>query len=422
MALPNYEAVKPMAPIPRGGKATRVAAIATSVVFVLLAVAGLLGRSSHRSSLLVSPSEQSLRNLALEFLRNGDKMTVTQMKRKLDAWHNSPSTLLDLDDGEGAKTQMLAEGYPRLGTELAEDSTLCKKKDYIIEKFDQLLKKLGGEELSANITMGKVSDEWKQALSSWLDSESTYRLTIEKAKEAREGADFARNEYEKWNTAYKQAKKDYDDTLARHAAERQDILDERELIKEIMRLLGVLSDIKATDKSIAAGGRDSIKDPNTGVSDPYNMKEDVDKTRARLMQKRLEKLATTTLPIYSETEEVAKILKEMLDDLDTRMNIIDEVDAKAKKLVEDAEAKLVEWEQQLVSLSNAADKATEKMSAAQLEREKLAGDKTISESTYNDEKAAYTLEIPPYQREIYVITMIKIKIIEHCNGADNTSA
>ena len=223
---------------PDTGKATRVAAIATSVVFVLLAVAGLVGRSSHRSSLLVSPSERSLRNLALEFLKNGDKMTVTQMKRKLDAWHNSPSTLLDLDDGKGARTQMLAEGYPRIGTELAEDSTLCKKKDYIIEKFDQLLKKLGGEELSANITMGKVSDEWKQALSSWLDSESTYRLTIEKAKEAREGADFARNEYEKWNTAYKQAKKDYDDTLARHAAERQDILDERELIKEIMRLLG----------------------------------------------------------------------------------------------------------------------------------------------------------------------------------------
>eukprot|EP00960_Hanusia_phi_P076954 768632-Hanusia_phi.AAC.5 len=76
------------------------------------------------------------------------------------------------------------------------------------------------------------------------------------------------------------------------------------------------------------------------------------------------------------------------------------------------------------------------MSAAQLEREKLAGDKKISESTYNDEKAAYNLEvkhferslsltctqIPPYQREIYVITMIKIKIIEHCQNVDNGAA
>jgi hypothetical protein len=41
---------------------------------------------------------------------------------------------------------------------------LCKKKDIIIQKFDELLKKLGGEELSANITMGRVSKEWKEAM------------------------------------------------------------------------------------------------------------------------------------------------------------------------------------------------------------------------------------------------------------------
>ena len=41
---------------------------------------------------------------------------------------------------------------------------LCQKKDIIIQKFDELLKKLGGEELSANITMGKVTKEWKEAM------------------------------------------------------------------------------------------------------------------------------------------------------------------------------------------------------------------------------------------------------------------
>ena len=43
-------------------------------------------------------------------------------------------------------------------------SKLCEKKQLIIDKFDELLKKLGGEELSANITMGKVSKEWKEAM------------------------------------------------------------------------------------------------------------------------------------------------------------------------------------------------------------------------------------------------------------------
>ena len=62
------------------------------------------------------------------------------------------------------------------------------------------------------------------------------------------------------------------------------------------------------------------------------------------------------LAVYSETEEVARILKEMLDDIESRLKIIDTVDEQAKKLVEDTEVKMVEWEKQLVALSNAADK------------------------------------------------------------------
>ena len=55
----------------------------------------------------------------------------------------------------------------------------------------------------------------------------------------------------------------------------------------------------------------------------------------------------------------------------------------------------VEWEKQLVALSNAADKAKEKQSAAQLEREKLNGNKKVAGQEYDDEKAAYTLMVLP---------------------------
>jgi hypothetical protein len=59
----------------------------------------------------------------------------------------------------------------------------------------------------------------------------------------------------------------YDSGLKKHDLERTEIDEERELIKSIMRYIGVLHDIKATDKPIAAGGRDSVKDPEAGVSD-----------------------------------------------------------------------------------------------------------------------------------------------------------
>jgi len=353
---------------------------------------------------------------------------VADIKKQLDAFTKNPNAAELKFPAEG-RTMMLAAGPRKATQQLEGESLLCQKKDLIIQKFDELLKKLGGEELSANITMGRVSKEWKEAMSSWLDSESTYRLTVEKTKEAKEGAGFAQNEYEKWKDANKQAKKDLKITLERHAKERQALADERKIIKMIMRYIGVLHDVKASEKSIAAGGVDSVKDEETGVSDPYAIK--MAKTKAELQQK-VNQLKTvvlkTKLPgstqklamidqhlaVYSETNEVAKILMDMLSDIEARLKVIDTVDEEVKKLVEDTEAKMVAWEKKLVLLANEADKAAEKMSAAKLEREKLNGDKKVSEASYDDEKQAYAMMIPPFEREIYVITMIKIKITEHC--------
>ena len=64
------------------------------------------------------------------------------------------------------------------------DSHLCEKKDVILSKFDQLLRKLGGEELSLNISLGKMGEEWHAAMEGWLDAESTYRLRIEQVLRA----------------------------------------------------------------------------------------------------------------------------------------------------------------------------------------------------------------------------------------------
>ena len=61
---------------------------------------------------------------------------------------------------------------------------------------------------------------------------------MEKAKEATEGATFARNEYEKWSNAWKDAKKSLEETVKRHDIDRAALADERKLIKMIMRMIG----------------------------------------------------------------------------------------------------------------------------------------------------------------------------------------
>eukprot|EP00286_Rhodomonas_abbreviata_P003398 CAMPEP_0181347222 /NCGR_PEP_ID=MMETSP1101-20121128/33765_1 /TAXON_ID=46948 /ORGANISM="Rhodomonas abbreviata, Strain Caron Lab Isolate" /LENGTH=444 /DNA_ID=CAMNT_0023459425 /DNA_START=10 /DNA_END=1344 /DNA_ORIENTATION=+ len=443
MALPtSYSAVAPSSASTSNGRSTRMAVVGTAILLAMVGAVALLTSSPPaallQKGLAVESPDQRLNDLALHMLQHGATMPVSEMEAKLNAWHDNPETLVAVPQ-PGAREQMLSDynsGSNEFSMALADNSLLCKKKDIIIEKFDELLKKLGGEELAANITMGKVSDAFKAAMGSWLDSESTYRLTIEKSKEATEGASFARSEYEKWNSAWKDAKKALETSKKRHDKERADLTVEKELIKEIMRLIGILHDVPATEKSKEAGGTDSVKDSETGVSDPYASK--LAKTKAELSQKmsQLEKVnAQLKIPhsatqlaqvrqglaVYSETEEVAKILKQLLQDIEDRMKIINKVDADLAAEVAKTNAKLVEWEKKLVMLSDAADTAKEQLATAQLTRSKLAGNKQVAEATKNAEAAAYKLVVPPYQREIYVIAMIKKKINDHCAAVASSS-
>eukprot|EP00802_Teleaulax_amphioxeia_P006724 Tamp_06729.p2 GENE.Tamp_06729~~Tamp_06729.p2 ORF type:complete len:372 (-),score=125.43 Tamp_06729:1530-2558(-) len=311
------------------------------------------------------------------------------------------------------------------------ESKLCQKKQVLIDKFNALLAKLGVNFEQANHTMSQVRKEWMDAMDAWLDAESAYRLGEQRAKEAREGAKFATDEYEKWAQANKAARKSLAETLARHGKDRADLLNEKALIKEIMRLIGVLHDVKATEKSIAAGGRDSVKDAESGVSDPYNIK--MSRAKAQLHEKvvqlkqltlhtkvgvkdseKLALLSRQSLAVYSETEEVAGILKQMLKDLDQRVAVLDELDAKANQEVTDTYGKMVEWEKKMVALANQADRAQASIQSSEDEREALTATKRLETQTYTEEKVHYDLTVNPFENEIRVIMLIKQKIIDHC--------
>ena len=68
--------------------------------------------------------------------------------------------------------------------------------------------------------MYRVSKEFKDSMTAWLDAESAYRLSVQKAKEAKEGAKFAEEEYEKYREAQKEAKENFEAGKKKHDQER----------------------------------------------------------------------------------------------------------------------------------------------------------------------------------------------------------
>jgi hypothetical protein len=232
-------------------KALRVAAIGSAVILACATLVALIGQASeapHTNVELVAFSSRSdnahIAALAREFLQHGAKMSQVEAIQKIRNWNDDEHVAKLM--ASPARTQMLAGVGPAVDhvfrtQSLEGESMLCEKRQKIIELFDQLLKKLGGMELSLNITMGNVLKEWEEAMKSWLEIESNYRMTVEKVKDAREGSKFAEMEYEKWKTAHKQAKKELEAMKARYDDERKDLMDEREVIKQIMRYIGEFS-------------------------------------------------------------------------------------------------------------------------------------------------------------------------------------
>ena len=93
-------------------------------------------------------------------------------------------------------------------------------------------------EITAEIIKITIIDMPQAALGSWLDSESNYRLTVQKVQQAQDGADYASSQYEKYSTALQQAQQTLNTINSQNAAEKSGLIDERALIIEIMQMIG----------------------------------------------------------------------------------------------------------------------------------------------------------------------------------------
>ena len=122
------------------------------------------------------------------------------------------------------------------------------------------------------------------------------------------------------------------------------------------------------------------------------------------------------LASFAETDEVKNLLMGMLKDLDMREDVIDKSLADTQSQLDAHKAKLVQYEQEVVDLSNAADKAKMKAAAKDLQRHKLAGDKINSAEEYDNEHAEFQIVAPPSERSVFIIQVIMDKITKFCSG------
>ena len=212
---------------PKRAKSNRMAVVG-SVFIVAMAAVAILSTRGYRNStaMTTKATKSSVRfsdlTLASKILSVVPKASTQQMYAMLQQWQDKQVS------ARNVRSQMLAVFPKGINTMLQESSSkVCDNKDVIIGKLSSLLNKLTADAISRNLTDAKSFEEKKESLQAWLQEESSYRLESEKAKEAEEGASYARVQYEKWKASYQGAKerveqleKSYPKELASIAAER----------------------------------------------------------------------------------------------------------------------------------------------------------------------------------------------------------
>jgi len=395
---------------------------------VLVVLAPSAGVSTAEKNLMTAPAAAAPKvglkkasalapkdsHLAIELLKAAPTQSLEALHTMVKHWQGR---MVASDDDDSSHASMLA-AVPRSITQALQASgNLCAKKDLIFDKFDKLLAKLGAESFNRNQTDAKAEMAADETLKAWLDAESAYRLQLEKKKEAEEGAKFARDRYEKWAETVKSTQARYDKMTTDYGKEKEDIADQRALIKEILRMLGILSDQPLDAATEAAGGYMAGKAKKTLTLAQVKAKiaelkkEAVDGGPISLQQVNL---LQSKLANFAESDEVKTLLTNMLKDLDTREETINASLKTTEDELADHKGKLVDYEKQVVELSNAADSAAMKASNMDLQRQDLNGEKINAEEYYQNEHGEYVVVAPPADRSIYILKVIMAKINEYC--------
>eukprot|EP00960_Hanusia_phi_P052054 761216-Hanusia_phi.AAC.1 len=408
----------------------RRAIVASALVAVALCAAVMLLFSNQpapaRRSLLAMKRSASRGQmdivLAAKLIKAAPSASFAQLSTIVDNWKSNQIVNFDRS---GRSTQMLAFLPENVETALQESGQLCAKKDFIFQKFNQLLNKLKDESTVRNQTDHAAYVAEQEALKAWLDGESAYRLELEKEKEAKDGSQFARAELEKWKATVKQTEERLKTMTASYTAEKADIQSERELLKEILRILGVLEDQPLDDRSKAAGGYTAQKSSQAVAMKEIRAKIAQLKQRATLggpLHVKQVTMLQQKLANFAETDEVRKLLEAMLADLDSREGVIDRAYKETQDELEQHKDKVVEYEKEVVDLSNAADKAKQRADAKDLQRQSLNGKKINSEEEYKNEHASYLIVAPPADRAIYILHVIMDKIDAFCKNGGNAAS
>jgi hypothetical protein len=298
-------------------------------------------------------------------------------------------------------------------------SKLCPKADVVISKLDTLYNKLQNGAVEETDDRSAAKKKMEDDHQAYLQCESVADLAKKEKDEAQKGANYATDQYNNYKDTVDSAERNLINLRSDSEDKIKALNAENEMIKKILRMLGMLEEVGPSAKGVAAGGR--VVEPAKAQAinkQIANLKQAASKMGGVQMQ---QAARLSNLMAYQETDEVKAILLQMLDDIQTQ---IDTTNAMLKEAEDDLAGQketLNGYQTTMVDLNSKHDQAAGNLIAANQKRAECFSRKEISEENYIDLLARDTMTQPTTLKEMAIIIRIELKLQDYCGSyfADN---
>lgn len=296
----------------------------------------------------------------------------------------------------------------------ARDATkLCEKRTFIITKIDTLLERLKKERSFLNITDIECYEEFNEAFSLWLDTESVYRLAKEQWHRSKNAAQYTLFSLNVAQRVAKLMSKNVEKVIEEYPVKKKGIDGERNLILMLIDLVKSLS--SSMHGKVGEAKLKAIR------SQVLALKRDFKEKKAmKELSLVSTKLDTAQLGQISEEEmsqvkkAILDVLMELLKDPDFRLFVLKTGMAQLIEELKTDEDHVQDLQKKSIDYSEEADAAKAKTYETESVRKKREGDKITKEEDYNDEHKDYLVKYPSVDRSIYILSQIRKKICTYC--------
>jgi hypothetical protein len=288
------------------------------------------------------------------------------------------------------------------------DCTKIEAYDVLKNAFSTLNANLTSANATIHAEDKKLETAFNTAYEAFLVSEAAYRSAASAHESAEKAEEYAKGQFDKFNSAVAAGQTEYDSTVPGLEIEKDDLITQQPILEQVKTLVAnMATSVAAKGKVVSLKQLPAIKKLAAAIYEPKRFKDKALKGKILALRTSLAETGTS-----STMNGMVTILDEIISSMSARVTEIDATLAQMSTDLATNKASQGEWREKLVDLGDDKDKAENTKTTTDLERNVLSGKQQSASEAYQDYHAGFVDQAAELKSQLRAIATIGAKINE----------